>query len=811
MAETPEKSPEKIIPRVIEEEMKKSYIDYAMSVIVGRALPDVRDGLKPVHRRILFAMQELGLLHNKPFRKCARIVGDTLGKYHPHGDMAVYDSLVRMAQEFSMRYPLVMGQGNFGSVDGDSPAAQRYTEAKLSKIAEEMLADIDKNTVDFSPNFDGSLKEPTVLPSKIPNLLVNGSSGIAVGMATNIPPHNMSEIIDATAALIDSPEIPVYDLMKHVKGPDFPTGATIIGKEGIGLAYTTGRGKVTLRAKSEIIEEKGRQKIIITEIPYQTNKSVMIEEMATLVKEGKITGISDIRDESDKDGIRVVIEIKKDSNPQVVLNQLHAHTKMEHTFGIIMLSLVNNEPKVLNLKETIQQFIIHRQKVVRRRTEFELNKAAERAHILEGLIIALKDIDNVVKKIKASRDVQAATIILIKDYSLTDIQAKAILDMKLQRLASLEQEKIKKEHEDLLKLIKELKEILASEQKILEIIKTELQEMKEKYGGRRKTEIVEGEAEEMSAEDLIKPEDVVVTVTHAGYIKRMPLDVYKSQGRGGKGVVAADTKEEDFVEDIFVANTHSYILFFTSKGRVHWLKVHELPVASRQARGKAIVNLLQLKEDEKVSAFVPVKEFDNKHFLIMATKNGTVKKTNLELYSNPRKGGIIGITIDEGDQLIEVVLTSGSNQIMLATKKGMAAKFMEEDVRPCGRSAMGVRGIKLREGDEVVGMVIAEDEKALLTVTENGYGKRTAISEYRLIGRGGVGVINIQCSERNGNVVAIKTVTEDDEIMLVSQKGIMIRVPVKEISVISRNTQGVRLMKLEEGDRLSAAAKIAKE
>jgi DNA gyrase subunit A len=811
MAEPTEKSPEKIIPRLIEEEMKKSYIDYAMSVIVGRALPDARDGLKPVHRRILFAMQELGLLHNKPFRKCARIVGDVLGKYHPHGDMAVYDSLVRMAQDFSMRYQLIHGQGNFGSIDGDSPAAMRYTEAKLSRIAEEMLADIDKETVDFSPNFDGSLKEPVVLPSKIPNLLINGSSGIAVGMATNIPPHNMAEIIDATTALIENPEMPVYDMLKYVRGPDFPTGATIIGREGIRLAYTTGRGKVVIKSKSEIIEEKGRQKIIVTEIPYQVNKATMIEEIASLVKESKITGISDIRDESDKDGIRVVIEIKKDSNPQVVLNQLHAHSKMEHTFGIIMLSLVDNEPKVLNLKETIHQFIIHRQKVVRRRTEFELKKAAERAHVLEGLIIALKDIDNVVKKIKASRDVQSATVLLMKDYSLTEIQSKAILDMKLQRLASLEQEKIRKEHEELVKLIKELKDILSSEQKILEIIKKELQEMKEKYGDRRKTEIVEGEEEEMSAEDLIKPEDVVVTVTHAGYIKRMPLDVYKSQGRGGRGIVAADTKEEDFVEDLFIANTHSYILFFTSKGRVHWLKVHELPVASRQARGKAIINLLQLKEDEKVSAFVPVKEFDNKHFLIMATKNGTVKKTNLELYSNPRKGGIIGITIDEGDQLIEVVLTSGTNQIVLATKKGMAARFMEEDVRPCGRSAMGVRGIKLREGDEVVGMVIGEDDRAILTVTENGYGKRTAVSEYRLIGRGGVGVINIQCSERNGDVVAIKTVTDDDELMLVSQKGIMIRVPVKEISVISRNTQGVRLMKLEEGDRLAAAAKIAKE
>lgn len=811
MAETAEKTPEKIIPRLIEEEMKKSYIDYAMSVIVGRALPDVRDGLKPVHRRILYAMQELGLLHNKPFRKCARIVGDVLGKYHPHGDMAVYDALVRMAQNFSMRYPLIRGQGNFGSIDGDAPAAMRYTEAKLNKIAEEMLADIDKETVDFAPNFDGSLKEPLVLPAKIPNLIVNGSAGIAVGMATNIPPHNMGEVVDATIALIDNPETPVFELTSYIKGPDFPTGATIIGREGIKLAYTTGRGRVRIRAKSEITEEKGKNKIIITEIPYQVNKAVMIEEIASLVKESKITGISDIRDESDKEGIRVVIEIKKDHNPQIILNQLHTHTRLETTFGVIMLSLVDNEPKILNLKETIQQFITHRQKVVRRRTEFELKKAQERAHILEGLITALKDIDNVVKKIKASKDVQAATAVLIKDYTLTDIQAKAILDMKLQKLASLEQEKIRKEHENLLKLIKELKEILASEQKILELIKKELQDIKENYGDKRKTQIVEGEAEEISEEDLIKPEDVVVTISHTGYIKRLPVDSYKKQARGGKGIIATETKDDDFVEHLFIANTHSSILFFTNKGRVHWMKVYEIPTASRQARGKAIINLLQLKDSERITAFMPVKEFDSKHFLILATKKGTVKKTNLEMYSRPRKGGIIGITLDEDDQLIEVCLTSGNDQLILATKNGMAARFKEEDVRACGRSARGVRGIRLRKDDEVIGMVVARDDKTLLTATENGYGKRTNVPEYRLIGRGGVGVINIQCSERNGKVVAIKTVSDDDEIMLVSQKGIMIRVPAKDISVISRNTQGVRLMKLDESDKVVAAAKIAKE
>lgn len=799
---------EVIIQKVIEEEMKHSYIDYAMSVIVGRALPDVRDGLKPVHRRVLYTLYELGLFHNKPFKKCARIVGDCLGKYHPHGDVAVYDALVRMAQDFSLRYPLIDGQGNFGSIDGDAPAAMRYSEARLSKLAEEMLSDIDKNTVDFIPNFDASLKEPTVLPSKLPNLLINGSSGIAVGMATNIPPHNINEIINGIIAYIENPNISVEQLLHHIKGPDFPTGAIIHGSAGIRQAYSTGRGKIIARAKTEIISEKGKTKIIITEIPYQVNKALMVEEIAQLVREKRIEGIADINDESSKEGIRIVIELKRDANPQIVLNQLFAHTKLEQSYGIIMLSLVNNEPRVLNLKEIIQHYVTHRQSVVRRRTEFELKKASERSHILEGIIIALKDIDNIIKKIKASKNVDEATSVLIKSYSLTDIQARAILDTKLQKLASLEQQKIIEEHKGLLELISELKEILASEKRILEIIKNELIELKQKYSDSRRTRIVESEVREISEEQLIKPEDVVVTMSHSGYIKRIPIDVYKQQARGGKGVVAAETKEGDFIENFFIANTHSYILFFTNKGRVHWLKVYEIPTASRQALGKAIVNLISLEPGEKITAFVPVKQFDDAHFVFMVTKKGIVKKTNLGEFSRPRKTGIIAINLDTDDQLIGAVLTSGNDQIMIATKKGFAIRFSEKNVRAIGRAAAGVIGIKLREDDSVIGMVIADDSKTLLTITENGYGKRTAVSEYRLTGRGGVGVINIDCSERNGNVVAIASVTDDDSIMIISQKGIGIRIAVKDISVIGRATQGVKVMKLDEGDKVVATAKV---
>jgi DNA gyrase subunit A len=803
--------PEKISPKMIEDEMKKSYIDYAMSVIVGRALPDIRDGLKPVHRRVLYSMFELGLFPNKPFRKSARIVGDCLGKYHPHGDLAVYDALVRMAQDFSLRYPLVDGQGNFGSIDGDAPAAQRYTEARLSKVASVMLEDIDKETIDFQPNFDASLKEPVVLPSKIPNLLINGSAGIAVGMATNIPPHNISEICDAVVFSIDNPQCNVAELMRFVKGPDFPTAGTIVGRAGIIDAYSTGRGKVLVRAKSEIIEEMGKQKIIVTEIPYQVNKATMIEEIAGLVRDKKITGISDIRDESDRKGMSIVLELKKDANAQIVLNQLYSHTRMQETFGIIMLVLVNNEPRVLNLKGLVGYFVAHRKEVVTRRTRFELKKAEERAHVLEGLIVALNYIDEVVKKIKASRDVVVATNMLISDYKLTEIQAKAILDMKLQRLASLEQEKIRTEHSDLLKLIAELKDILGSEKRIFGIIKDELKEVKQNFGDARKTEIIEAEGKEISQEQLIKPEDVVVTITHSGYIKRTSIDTYKQQGRGGKGIIAAEAKEGDFVEHIFVANTHSYILLFTDRGRIHWLKVYEIPEASRYAKGKAIVNLVQLEQGENVNAFVPVKEFDDRHFLFMATRKGTVKKTNLIEYSKPRKGGIVAITLGEGDNLIGVSLTLGNDQIVLASKEGNAVRFEENDVRACGRSAMGVIGIRLREKDEVVGMEIADDKKQLLTITENGYGKRTGTNEYRLIGRGGSGVINIQCSERNGNVVSIASVTDDDEMVIISKNGVMIRVLAKDISLIGRNTQGVRIMKLDEGDKVVAAAKVVHE
>lgn len=801
----------KIIPREIEQEMQKSYLDYAMSVIVGRALPDVRDGLKPVHRRILFAMRDLGLVHNKPFKKSARVVGEVLGKYHPHGDVAVYDSLVRMAQSFSLRYPLIDGQGNFGSVDADSAAAMRYTECRLTKVAEEILADIDSETVDFVPNFDGTLQEPTVLPSKIPNLLINGSAGIAVGMATNIPPHNMSEVCEGLIQLIDNPELTAFDLMRFVKGPDFPTGASIMGMEGIKSAYNTGRGIITIRAKTKIEDHKGRKRIIVDEIPYQVNKAEMIKEMADLVNDKKIPGISDLRDESDRDGMRVVIELKRDENPELILNQLYKHSKLEQSFGIIMLALIDGEPKVLNLRELMQAFISHRQVVVRRRTAFELKKSEERAHILEGLIIALNDIDAVVQKIKKSKDAETATQMLIADYSLDEIQAKAILDMKLQRLASLEQQKIRDEHAELMNLIEELKSILASEKRILDIIKKELEELKDKYSDPRKTELIEsGATEEITAEQLIKEEEVVVTVTHSGYVKRIPVDSYKQQKRGGKGVIAAETKEEDWVEHLFTASTHSSILFFTNKGKVHWLKVYEIPEASRIARGKAIVNLLNLKE-EKIAATIPVKLFDDKHFIMLCTKKGTIKKTNLAEFSNPRKGGIIAAGMEEGDELVAAVLTDGAKQIILATANGQAVRFNEEDVRSMGRAAKGVIGADLRDGDEVVGMVVADEKKSILTIAENGYGKRSMIDEYRLISRGGVGVTNMNVTDKTGKVVTVAVVDDLDEVMCVSEKGIIIRTAVKDISVIGRNTQGVRVMKLDEGDKCTTCTKIARE
>ena len=802
---------EKIVPQVIEEEMERSYLDYAMSVIVGRALPDVRDGLKPVHRRILFAMNDMGMVHTKPFKKCARIVGEVLGKYHPHGDIAVYDALVRMAQNFSMRYPLIEGQGNFGSIDGDSAAAMRYTECRLARIADEMLLDIDKETVEFSPNFDGSLKEPLVLPAKLPNLLVNGSSGIAVGMATNIPPHNLKEIAEGIISLVDNPEVTVEELFKIIKGPDFPTGGIISGTNGIKECYLTGRGRIIVKAKAEIEKHGERERIIVTEIPYQVNKSLLIEEMAECVKDKRIKGISDIRDESAREGIRVVIEIKRDTPANVVLNQIYKHTRMTTTFGAIMLALVNNEPKTLNLKEILGEHLQHRRIIVRKRTEFDLKKAQERAHILEGLIVAINNIDEIVKRIKASKNVDEARNMLIGNYKLSDAQARAILDMKLQKLSSLEQEKIRKEHKDLLQLIQELKSILASEQKILDIIKKELKELSEKFGNERKTKIEFVEEEELVIEDLIKEESVVVTISHAGYVKRIPADTYRAQQRGGKGVIGAGTRDEDFIERLFIASTHSYILFFTNKGNVHWLKVYRIPEASRQAKGTAVVNLLQIDKDEKIAAFVRVDEFDDKHYLVLATKKGTIKKTNLIEYSRPRQSGIIAIVLEEGDTLVNALLTDGDKQIVLGTKNGMAIKFHESDARPIGRTSKGVRGIMLKEEDEVVGMDLANDEKALLTITENGYGKRTGFVEYRRIGRGGVGVINIQCTERNGQVAVIMAVEEEDEVMLISKDGIIIRMPAKGISVIGRNTQGVRLMKLEGGDKVISAAKVVNE
>tara|TARA_B100000315_G_scaffold260176_1_gene319745 strand:- start:14196 stop:16652 length:2457 start_codon:yes stop_codon:yes gene_type:complete len=800
-----------IIRRVIEDEMKQSYLDYSMSVIVGRALPDVRDGLKPVHRRVLYTMWESGLLHNKPFRKSANVVGNCMAKFHPHGDTAIYDTLARLAQDFSMRYLLVDGQGNFGSIDGDNPAAMRYTEARLTKLAEEMLQDIEKKTVKFIPNFDNTSKEPTVLPSKVPNLLINGSSGIAVGMATNIPPHNMSEIVDGIIKQIDNPNITIEELMQHIKGPDFPTGAIICGKSGIISAYKTGRGKVIVRAKTQIEDIKDRKRIIVTEIPYMVNKAEMVTQIADLVRDKKINGISDIRDESDRQGIRVVIELKKDANTDVLLNQLYKHSRLQVTFGIITVALVNNVPKILNLSQLIKHYIEHRKDIVRKSTLFDLHKAQKRAHILEGLIIALNNLDKTIKLVKESRSVEEAKNSLITNFNLSEEQSIAILEMRLQRLTSMEQEKVKNELKDLLNLIAELKIILESPQKILDIIKKELLELKESYNDKRKTEIIEAEATSFEMEDIIEESNCIITITHSGYIKRQLLQTYRQQRRGGKGIIATTTKEEDFVRDIFIASTHSYILLFTNKGRVHWLKVYNIPEASRQAKGKAIVNLLNLKSDEKVTAYVPVKNFDSNHFLIMATKNGTIKKTNLAAYSNPRHGGIIAITLDTNDSLINVKLTDGAKEIILATRNGIAVRFREINVRATGRSAQGVRGIRLAENDYVVGMVVATDEKTLLTVTENGYGKRTKISEYRLISRGGSGVRNIICSERNGKVVSINSVSDDNQIMLITKKGITIRMSVSQISIIGRATQGVRLIDLHQDDKLVSVAKIVKE
>lgn len=802
---------EKIKPVYIEDEMRDSYISYAMSVIVGRALPDARDGLKPVHRRILYAMKDLSLEHNKPYKKCARIVGDCLGRYHPHGDMAVYDALVRMAQDFSLRYPLIDGQGNFGSVDGDSPAAMRYTEARMEHITDLMLQDIEKDTVKFVPNFDESLEEPSLLPAVLPNLLINGSSGIAVGMATNIPPHNLNEVCDAVAALIDKPDTEIKDLMKYVKGPDFPTGGIIRGKEGIKSAYITGRGLLKVHAKASIEEQKsGKQTIIITELPYQVNKANLITSIAGLVRDKKIEGISDVRDESDKDGIRVVIELKRGENAQIILNNLYKHTQMQESFGVIMLALVNGKPQILNLKQLLENYIEHRKDIIIRRTKFDLNKALDRAHILEGLKIALDNLDKIIKTIRQSKDPQTAKEALMKNFDLSERQSVAILEMQLQRLTALEREKIDEEYLDLIKKIALYKAILESEKKVLEIIKQEVSGLKEKFGDPRRTELL-SEAEELSIEDLIAEEDMVITISHSNYIKRLPVSAYRKQKRGGKGVTGSDMKEEDFIEHLFIASTHDYVLFFTTKGRVYWLKVHEIPEASRQSRGKAIINLMQLEQGEGISAYIPVREFKEGQFLVMATKMGLIKKTELAAFSNPRKGGIIGITIEKDDELIGVKLTDGQKELTLATKEGKAIRFPEDHVRDMGRGAKGVRGIRLGKKDVLIAMEVVEKDATLLTVTDNGFGKRTDFSEYRVQSRGGKGIINIKAGKKNGLAVGVKSVTDKDELMLITEHGMIVRCAVKDIRTTGRSTQGVRLMKLEDKDNVASVAKVVPE
>ncbi|PIZ50685.1 DNA gyrase subunit A [Candidatus Woesearchaeota archaeon CG_4_10_14_0_2_um_filter_33_13] len=802
MEETPQEK-STIIHKLIEEEMKTAYVTYAMSVIVGRALPDVRDGLKPVHRRILYAMYDMGMFHNKSFKKSARIVGEVLGKYHPHGDSAVYDSLVRMAQEFSLRYPLIKGQGNFGSIDGDRAAAMRYTEAKLNKLAESLLKDIEKNTVDFKDNFDGSLKEPVIIPTKLPNLLVNGSSGIAVGMATNIPPHNLAEISRAVIATIDNPEIGVEELMQIVPGPDFPTGGEVACGTGLLHAYATGRGKVTIKSICEVVEDK----IIVKEIPYQVNKAELIEHIAELVKDKKIPGIRNINDESDREGIRVVIDIKRDADPQVVLNQLYKYSRLKVSFGINMLSLVDNQPKLQGLKEMLTHHIEHRKVVIVRRTEYDLAQAEKRIHILQGLLIALNNLDEVIPGIRQSKTVEEARDFLTGKYDLTEIQARAILDMKLQKLASLEQEKIKSEHNDLLVKIEEYQGILASEQKVLDIIKGEQNELIDEYGDARRSKIILGEEDDFDIEELIEEGTVIVSMTNTGYIKRLPVDTYKTQKRGGKGVIATGMKEEDFVDRLYITSTHAYLLFFTDQGQVYWLKVYNIPEGSRQAKGRHIANLLELSPGENINAVIPVSDF-KQGYLFMVTKQGVVKKTDLESFSNPRKGGIRAVNLDEGDVLIGVKHTTGDKEMILATRHGLANRFKEEDIRAVGRTARGVRGIRLGKDDEVVGMLAAEEDKEILTLTENGYGKRTPVSEYRLCNRGGKGVTNIKITDKNGPVQTVMLVEGNEELMVMSKNGIAIRMKCSDISVIGRITQGVRVMRLSEGDQLAAAAKV---
>jgi len=794
----------------IEDEMKKSYLDYAMSVIVGRALPDIRDGLKPVHRRVLFGMHDLKNYYNRPYKKSARIVGDVIGKYHPHGDVAVYDTIVRMAQDFSMRYPLVDGQGNFGSIDGDPPAAMRYTEVRMTQLAQYFLSDLEKETVNFVANYDGSLQEPVVLPTTIPNLLINGSAGIAVGMATNIPPHNLSEVCDAISYLIDHPDCPISELMGIIKGPDFPTAGFIVGTRGIREAYETGRGIIRLRARAFVeVASQQRERIIISEIPYQLNKTKLLEKIGELVREKTIEEISEVRDESDRDGMRIVIDVKRDGKAPVILNRLYKFTQMETSFGIILLAIVNGRPQVLNLKEILEHFISHRREIIVRRTIFDLKKAEERAHILEGLKKALDFLDEVIELIRGSSDPKEARSNLISSFDFSEIQAQAILDMRLQRLTGLEREKIDSEYRDLIKDIARFKAILESPKMVLEIIKEEILEVKNAYGDPRRTEIIPEEGE-VVLEDLIAEEDMVVTVSHEGYIKRNPASLYRAQRRGGKGMTGAKTKEDDFIEHLFVASSHDYFLFFTSRGRLYCKKVHEIPEGSRTSRGKAIVNLLDLQTDEKVATILSVRSFEEGSYLIMATKNGVVKKTPLVSYSRPRSAGLAAITIREEDELVGTRVTNGSQNIFLTTKNGMSIRFPEEDVRPTGRGAMGIRGIRLYEGDEVVSME-ALSEGAILTVTENGYGKRTATGEYRRQTRGGKGVRTIKTSERNGKVVYAYQVTDQDQLMIMTEQGKIIRVRIEDISVIGRNTQGVRLINLSEGEKVVAVAKVVEE
>lgn len=799
---------DKIIPVSLEEELKSSYIDYSMSVIVSRALPDVRDGLKPVHRRVLYGMYELGVYYNRPYKKSARIVGEVLGKYHPHGDSAVYETMVRMVQDFSLRYPLVMGQGNFGSVDGDSAAAMRYTEARLARISEEMLRDLEKDTVDFAPNFDDSLQEPKVLPSYLPNLLVNGSSGIAVGMATNIPPHNLNEVVNGLVALIDDKDISIEDLMQHVTAPDFPTGGIIYGYSEVKSAYLTGRGKLIVRAKANTETLKnGRMQIIVTELPYQVNKAALLEKIAMQVKEGKLQHISNLRDESDRDGMRMVIELKKDAQPAVVLNQLYKHTQMQVTFGVIMLALVNGVPKVLNLKEMMRHFLDHRMVVLIRRTKFELDAAERRAHILEGYIIALDNIDEVIAIIKASKDTETARNNLMARFGLSEIQAKAILDMRLQRLTGLERKKIEDEYKELLKLIERLRGILESEQKRNLIIKEELLALVTKYGDERRTEVIH-DYEDFSLEDMIAEEDVVVTISHRGFIKRFPASGYRKQKRGGRGVTGAGMKDGDFIETMFVASTHHYIMFFTDKGRCYWLKVYEVPDVGRSALGRSILNLIEKTPDEKITAFVTVKEFRDDQYMVMVTRQGVIKKTVLSAYGNVRRSGIIALNLNEGDSLISARLCEPGDNVIIGTHDGMAIRFDESAVRDMGRGATGVIGIRLEKGDFVIGALVIKRTSTVMVVTDKGYGKRSDVNDYRVTNRGGKGVITVKTTDKTGKLMAMMELNDNDELMCMTSGGMVIKMSAKDIRIMGRNTQGVRVINLKDNDAITDIAKV---